>query len=126
MSGLLEEVGEVAHGGQPTPSWEQYYHIETRVRQIEHRLELFSTAERRIEAISGDLAQIKIQVEAHHQHVTEVKQLLEDIKELLQVYENARGTVTILAALGGLLKWVAGVGAACVVLWVWLKTGIKS
>ena len=135
--GDMQEVGERAHGGAPAPSWEQYYQLEARTRQLESRaesfdcrleagVERFSTLEKKTDEHCAEIRAMRSMLEAHSQHVNEMKQLLEDIKAMLQVFESARGTVMVLGALGGFLKWTAGVGAAGVILWVWLKTGIKS
>lgn len=133
----MQEIGECAHGGQLAPSWEQYYHLESRLKTQEQmseslskRLELgaerFSYLEKKTDEHCAEIRSMRALLEAHNQHVNEMKQLLEDIKKMLEVFESARGTVTVLGAMGGVLRWVTSIGAAVVILWVWLKTGIKS
>ena len=131
-----QEMGQKMYG-MPLPTWAQYYQLDSRLKILEsraegfdRRLELgaerFSDIERKNDKHCEEIRQLRTTVEAHNQHVTEMKQLLEDIKSMLQVFESARGTVTVLGAMGGFLKWVTGIGAAVVILWVWLKTGIRS
>ena len=135
--GDMQEIGECAHGGQLAPSWEQYYYLESRLKMQEQmseslskRLELgaerFSYLEKKTDEHCTEIRAMRSLLESHNQHVNEMKQLLEDIKKMLEVFESARGTVTVLGAIGGGLKWIASIGAAVVILWVWLKTGIRS
>ncbi|QLG87638.1 hypothetical protein HQ393_04870 [Chitinibacter bivalviorum] len=139
----FEELGRTMHG-MPLPTWAQYFQLaelvsqlrealrqlESRAEGFDRRLELgaerFNEIERKNDQSCADIRRIDLLVDTHSQHVTEVKQLLEDIKSLLEVYDSARGTVAVLSALGGFLKWATGIGGAIALVWLWLKTGIKS
>jgi hypothetical protein len=84
----------------------------------------FTDMERKQDAHCNDIRQLRVTVEAHNSHVQEMKQLLEDIKAVLVIFESAKGTVTVLSAIGSISKWIAAVAGACIIFWAALKNGM--
>jgi len=120
----------------PAPSWESYFQLEKRlgiaeqkINAIDERLtsggERFGSIEKRIEHYIDQLERIKETVDLHQQHVAEVKQLLEEIKAMLRAFENLRGTLNTMSAVGNALRWVTYLAAGLGVIWAALKAGVR-
>jgi len=119
----------------PAPTWAQYFQLEGQLAalkdqmvHVEHRLEMgatrFTDMERKQDTHCNDIRQLRVTVEAHNSHVQEMKQLLEDIKAVLVIFESAKGTVTVLSAIGSISKWIAAVAGAGIIFWAALKNGM--
>jgi len=56
----------------------------------------------------------------------EVIELRKDVRDLVDAWKTAQGIVRFVRILGNFAKWVSGVVAAVVALWVLIKMGFRS
>jgi len=67
-----------------------------------------------LKQIHADLQGIKILQE-------EQKLTLDEMKEILIVWNNTKGFINTIRILGTVLKWVVSIGAALGLIWYWVK-----
>lgn len=74
-----------------------------------------------------DLHELKSSVNLRDTEVTEAinanTAALEELSELLKVYQDAKGFVHVIQWVGTTLKWLAVVGVACASLWYFITNG---
>ena len=49
------------------------------------------------------------------------KETLDEMKEILIVWNNTKGFINTIRIIGTILKWVVSIGAALGLIWYWIK-----
>ncbi|TJZ73762.1 hypothetical protein [Chitiniphilus eburneus] len=93
---------------------------EGRVAGIDTRLEVGTERFSRLEAHVDELVSTQ---RAHAAHLSEVRQMQADIRALLELFGDLRGTLRTLSMLGNLIKWLGGVAVVIGAGIAWFKSG---
>ncbi|MDK2125469.1 hypothetical protein [Parachitinimonas caeni] len=84
----------------------------------------FELYERRLSAIEAALADAAIQRESQQKTLSELTEVLHDLRDLMAAWETTRGAFHVLRALGNAARWLVTVGAAAFALWLWFKNSL--
>ncbi|GAA5785671.1 hypothetical protein YWS52_19930 [Chitiniphilus shinanonensis] len=93
---------------------------EGRVAGIDTRLEVGTERFSRLEAHVDQLVATQ---QAHAAHLSEVRQMQADIRALLELFGDLRGTLRTLSMLGNLIKWLGGVAVVIGAGIAWFRSG---
>lgn len=55
--------------------------------------------------------------ESHNKTLAELSEVLKQLRELLEAWNNTKGAFVTIRFIGNAIKWVVGVGAAFAILW---------
>lgn len=50
---------------------------------------------------------------------------LEEVAEIVTAWNNTKGFIRTISAIGAVAKWLVGVGIACGLVWAWFKHSVQ-
>lgn len=85
--------------------------------------------DKKILNIERQISDIINRSDAEKEHVESIEEKLDtihvDIMELIGLWNNAKGFITVMRVMGTTFKWITGVGLSIGALYMLLKTGNK-
>ena len=89
------------------------------------QLERRSYVEQRLTTVEASLDELLRQREVQQKSLDELRDTLNDLRDLLAAWETTRGAFHMLRALGNVARWLFTVGAALLAIWLWFKSSVK-
>ncbi len=101
--------------------------LTSRVRQLEGHMAGLETrlevGTERFGRLEAHVDQLVVTQQAHAAHLSEVRQMQADIRALLALFGDLRGTLRTLSLLGNLIKWLGGVAVVIGAGIAWFRSG---
>ncbi|XZG69230.1 hypothetical protein ACTSKR_11260 [Chitinibacteraceae bacterium HSL-7] len=121
----MDDIEVTKEHSTPQPGWESFYQLEARLRAAEERL---ASVERRLESGTNEFATIKSSVQQiherqmlHGQTVEDVREILTELRGLVEAFGDLKGAIRLIKLGGDVLKWGLGLGAPAVAFYAAFK-----